>query len=260
MDTATQAHTEAPAHIKLFWKPGCSSCLRTKEFLVKQKIEFESVNAQDNPAALEELRALGARGLPVISLGKRFTLCQSFPDVLKFLDLKIRLGDPLPPAELFKRVDIVLTAAARYTRQFPAAQLKELFRNRNRTQGALAFHIFRVVEMGMGAAQGKGMTVEGFNDQPPPEWSGNDIADWGLKIRDQALAWWNAQTDRELKYTVPTYYGQRELHDVLERMTWHAAQHTRQLILMLESGGTKADRPLTADDLRGLPVPDEVWG
>ncbi len=47
---------------------------------------------------------------------------------------------------------------------------------------------------------------------------------------------------------------------MLDRTTWHAAQHTRQLILMLESGGTPADRPLTAEDLRGLPVPDEVWG
>ena len=79
-------------------------------------------------------------------------------------------------------------------------------------------------------------------------------------MRDRALAWWNAQPDRELKYRVSTYYGQRDVHDVLERMTWHAAQHTRQLILMLESGGTPADRPLTAEDLRGLPVPDAVWG
>lgn len=254
------ASPQAPARVKLFWKPGCSSCLRTKEFLVKQGIEFESVNAQDNPAALEELRALGARGLPVISLGPRFTLCQSFPDVLKFLDLKLRLQDPLPPAELFAKLDIILSAAARYTRQFPADQLKQTFRDRNRTQGALAFHVFRVVEMGIDAAQHRGMDVEGFNDQPPAQWTGDDIADWGLKVRDRALAWWNEQTERELKYRVPTYYGQRELHDVLERMTWHAAQHTRQLILMLDSAGIKADRPLTAEDLSGLPLPDEVWG
>lgn len=251
---------KAPARIKLFWKPGCSSCLRTKEFLIKQGIEFESVNAQDNPTALAELRELGARGLPVISLGPRFTLCQSFGDVLKFLDLKVRLSDPLPPPQLFEKLDLILNAAARYTRQFSEAQLKQVFRDRNRTQGALAFHIFRVVEMGIDAAEHKGMNVEGFNDQPPPEWTGNDVADWGLKVRDRALAWWNAQSDHELKYTVPTYYGQRPLHDVLDRMTWHAAQHTRQLILMLESGGTKADKPLTAEDLRGLPVPDEVWG
>ena len=78
------ATAAAPAGIKLFWKPGCSSCLRTKEFLVKQGIGFESVNAEGNPAALAELKALGARGLPVISLGNRFTLCQSFGQVLKF--------------------------------------------------------------------------------------------------------------------------------------------------------------------------------
>ncbi len=50
------------------------------------------------------------------------------------------------------------------------------------------------------------------------------------------------------------------VHDMLERTVWHAAQHTRQLALMLEMGGTKPDRPLTAQDLSGLPVPDEVWG
>jgi glutaredoxin len=251
---------QAPARIKLFWKPGCSSCLRTKEFLVKQGVEFESVNAQAVPGAMEELRALGARGLPVITLGNKFTLCQSFGDVLKFLDLKVRLGDPLPPQQLFDRLGVVLATAARITRQFPPEQLKETFRDRPRTKGALAFHIFRVVEMGIDAAEGKGMNVEGFNDVPPAEWSGEDIVGWGLRIRDRALAWWKAQTDRELKYKVSTYYGHRELHDVLERMVWHAAQHTRQLALMLEDGGTKPDRPLGAEELRGLPVPDEVWG
>src|SRR3954469_25389611 len=97
-----------PARIKLYWKPGCSSCLRTKEFLTKQGIEFESVNALAVPGALDELKRLGARGLPVITLGDKFTLCQSFKDVLAFLDLKIRLGDPLPPDQLFAKLDTIL--------------------------------------------------------------------------------------------------------------------------------------------------------
>jgi len=41
---------------------------------------------------------------------------------------------------------------------------------------------------------------------------------------------------------------------------WHSAQHTRQLAMMLESHGIVPDRPLTAADLAGLPVPDDVWG
>ena len=49
------------------------------------------------------------------------------------------------------------------------------------------------------------------------------------------------------------------MHDVLERTAWHAAQHTRQLALILDTYGIVPIDPLTAADLEGLPVPDEVW-
>lgn len=257
MDRADQA----AARIKVFWQPGCSSCLRTKEFLTKQGIEFESINVHNNPAGMAELAALGARSVPVVALGGKYTLCQSFNDVIKFLDLKTKLMDPLPPAQLVAKLELVLNAAARYTRQFTEAQLREVFRNRNRTPGGTAFHVFRVAEMGLQAAQGIELKFEGFNDLPPPEWTAGDIAGWGEQVRDRVLAWWKEQErkDPTLAFSVPTYYGQRAMHDVLERTTWHAAQHTRQVMLMLESHGHAPNGPLTAADLAGLPVPDEVW-
>jgi glutaredoxin len=250
---------ESPARIKVFWQPGCSSCLRTKEFLTKQGIEFESINVHNNPAGMAELAALGARSVPVVALNGRYTLCQSFNDVVKFLDLKTKLMAPLPPEQLVAKLNLVLNAAARYTLQFNEGQLREVFRDRDRTPAGTAFHVFRVAEMGLEAAQGIELKFEGFNDIPPADWAGADIAGWGLQVCERILGWWSQQTDRELNYTVPTYYGQRPLSDVLERTTWHAAQHTRQLVMMLESHGTEADRPLSADDLAGLPVPDEVW-
>jgi glutaredoxin len=252
---------EAPARIKVFWQPGCSSCLRTKEFLTKQGIDFESINVHNNPAGMAELTALGARSVPVVALGGKYTLCQSFNDVIKFLDLKTKLMDPLPPAQLVAKLDIVLSACARYARQFTEPQLREEFRNRNRTPAGTAFHVFRVAEMGLQAAQGTKLEFEGFNDVPPDSWTGADIAGWGLQVRERILAWWKLQEaqDATLDFAVPTYYGQRPMHDVLERTTWHAAQHTRQVMLMLESHGTAPNQPLTAQDLAGLPVPDEVW-
>lgn len=255
MDTAVMA----PARIQVFWQPGCSSCLRTKEFLTKQGIEFESINVHNNPAGMAELAALGARSVPVVALAGRYTLCQSFDDVIKFLDLKTKLMDPLPPAQLVAKLDVVLNACARYTRQFTGLQLREEFRNRSRTPGGTAFHVFRVAEMGLEAAQGVKLEFESFNDVPPEEWTAGNIADWGLQVRDRILRWWNEQNDPALDFSVPTYYGQRPMHDVLERTAWHAAQHTRQVMLMLESHGTAPDGPLTAADLAGLPVPDEVW-
>ncbi|MGF6769893.1 glutaredoxin [Paraburkholderia sp. GAS199] len=253
MQTATHAK------IKVFWQPGCSSCLRTKEFLTKQGIEFESIDVHNDPAGAEQLAALGARSVPVVSLGSKYTFCQSINDVIKFLDLKTKVMEPLAPAELVNRLELVLESNARYTLQFNGAAFREPFRNRNRTPAGLTFHVFRVAEMGIEAAQQIELRFEGFDDAPPADWGPEEIAAWGETIRARLRAWWAAETDKTLAYDVPTYYGRRPMHEVLERTAWHSAQHTRQVMLMLESEGVKVDRPLTAEDLAGLPVPDEVW-
>jgi glutaredoxin len=247
------------ARVQVFWQPGCSSCLRTKEFLAKQGVEFESIDVHNDPDGMARLTALGARSVPVVALGGRFTFCQSMNDVVKFLDLKTKLMDPLPPAQLVARLDLVMTSAARYLRQFTDTQLREVFRDRNRTPAGLGFHVFRVAEMGIEAAQQIDLRFEGFNDQPPADWNGDAIARWGEAVQVRLGQWWAGETERSLAYTVPTYYGRRPMHEVLERTAWHAAQHTRQIMLMLESHGTAPDRPLSMDDLAGLPLPDEVW-
>jgi len=58
---------------------------------------------------------------------------------------------------------------------------------------------------------------------------------------------------------VNTFTGPQPLRDFLERQTWHSAQHTRQLAAVLERYGIKADKPLTADELSGLPLPSGLW-
>ncbi len=251
--------TATSARIKVYWQPGCTSCLRTKEFLTNQGIEFESIDVHNDPAGMAELHALGARSVPVVALGGRFTLAQSIRDVVKFLDLTTKVMEPLPPAQLVAKLDLVLHSAARYTRQFSEEQLRAVFRNRNRTTGAIAFHIFRVAEMGREAARQIELRFESFDDLPPPQWQGEDIVRFGESVRERVLEWWNGERDKTLTYTVPTYYGVRSMHDVLERTAWHAAQHTRQLMLILETHGIAPQKPLTAHDLAGLPLPDEVW-
>ena len=257
------SHTATPsARIKVFWQPGCTSCLRTKEFLTKQGIEFESINVHNNPAGMAELQALGARSVPVVALAGRYTLCQSFGDVIKFLDLKTKLMDPLSPQQLVDKITMVLDALARFTPQFNETQLREVFRDRDRTAGNTAFHAVRVAEMGLQAAQGIELRYEGFFEVAPADWTANDIVRWALDVRDQYQSWWQTQQQQDplVNFKVPTYYGQRPMHDVLERTAWHAAQHSRQVMLMLESHGIAPDHALTMQDFEGLPVPDEAWG
>lgn len=251
--------TAIHARIKVFWQPGCSSCLRTKEFLTKQGIEFESIDVHNDPAGREQLEALGARSVPVVALGSKYTFCQSINDVIKFLDLKTKIMTPLSPAELVSRLELVLESNARYARQFSGPAFREPFRNRNRTPAGLTFHVFRVAEMGIEAAQQIELRFEGFDEVPPADWGPEEIASWGETVKTRLGEWWAGETERSLAYDVPTYYGRRPMHEVLERTAWHSAQHTRQVMLMLESEGVRVDRPLTAEDLAGLPLPDEVW-
>lgn len=247
-----------PTRIKLFWQPGCSSCLRTKEFLSRHGIDYDSINVHADNTGIAQLQALGARSVPVVALGSKFTLCQSFDDVIRFLGLNVELSEPLSPEQLVAKLDLVLTAAARYTLQFPTHKFREFFRDRKRSAADTAFHVFRVAEMGLLAAQQTELLFEGFDDLPPSDWSAQDIAHWGLQVRDRIRTWW-VDADRSLQFTVPTYYGRHTMHNVMERTTWHAAHHTRQLVLMLEVYGVTPDTPLTAEDLKGLPVPEKVW-
>ena len=256
---AGAGRAQPPARIKVFWQPGCTSCLRVKEFLAAQGVEFESIDVHNDENGLAQLTELGARSVPVVALGGRYTLAQSLNDVIKFLDLKTRAMDMLAPEDLVARLDLVLSTASRLTGQLSEEQLRMVFRNRNRTVAALVFHIVRVAELGLQAAQQIELRFESFDDLPPDGWQRDDLVRWAGVMRQQLDTWWHSESDKALTYEVPTYYGRRPMHEVLERTAWHAAQHTRQLALILESDGIKPDRPLSAADLAGLPVPEQVW-
>jgi hypothetical protein len=49
------------------------------------------------------------------------------------------------------------------------------------------------------------------------------------------------------------------MHQLLERSTWHSAQHVRQLIAVLERFGIEPAGRLIAADFAGLPLPEGLW-
>jgi glutaredoxin len=247
--------------VRVFWQPGCTSCLRTKEFLTRAGVDYESINVHGNETAMEELRKLGARSVPVVSRGDKFVFAQAIGDVIGFLGLNVTPQETLSPEALMRKLDLVLTSAARYVRQIPAAELQKPFRNRNRPIRALAFHVFRIVEGFLESMQdGKELTYDRImRDEAPANLTPEDLARYGEGVLQRAKAWWAAHPDKSCAQQTPTYFGEHPLHIVLERTVWHPAQHTRQLMLVLESLGIAPDRPLSAADLAGLPLPEKAW-
>ena len=77
--------------LTVYWQPGCTSCLRTKEFLREHGVEFESVNVREDPQAMERLAALGARSVPVVARGDAFVYGQDLATVARFAGIEAGL-------------------------------------------------------------------------------------------------------------------------------------------------------------------------
>ncbi|MGE4111723.1 MAG: DinB family protein [Burkholderiales bacterium] len=170
-------------------------------------------------------------------------------------------ADRLSPEQLYRKYELVFTAAQRFARQFPAERFRErVIPHREREIRTLCYHVFRIGESFLETWDGAEYSVKIADNEPPDEMlSGDDIARYGATVWQRYEAWWRGLDDRSLSRVLKTYYGDTVAHQVFERVTWHSAQHCRQLVAVLERMGIAADRPLTPADLAGLPLPERLW-
>lgn len=206
------------------------------------------------------MRLLGARSVPVVARGNRFIYSQSLADVRDFLGMPPEQEEALTAEQLAQRIDLILAAAVRYTRQMPDRVLDSPFRNSWAPPRGLAHHVFRIAEAFLEATDNrKPLTYElimlGTYDVVP----GDDVASYGDGIRERFKAWWERNRNADLSRAILTYYGEQSLFATLERTTWHSAQQTRQLMVVLKANEIEADGPLTSEDLHGLPLPERAW-
>ena len=210
---------------------------------------------------LDELQRLGARSVPVVSRGNRFVFAQVIRDVVEFLGLDERTTPVLSPGELHVRDDHVLATAIRLVRQIPDHRLETQLPNRPRSWRMLMHHIFQIPTAFLDMEEfGGSLTRERLGVRPPPEMhTSAAIADFGGGVRIRLNRWWQRVKDEDFAGPVPTYFGETSRHEMFERTVWHSAQHTRQIASLLEQAGITPDRPLTGEDIRGLPLTDRIW-
>ena len=207
--------------------------------------------------------SLGAQSAPVLSKDGQFIFCQNMEDVAEFVGLQGSGHSPLPPKALFDKWIIVLRASQRYVRQIPNARLTErAIENRDRSIRLLSHHIFRIGEAFLETAL-EDVEYRTNNANVPPA-DGScltevEIAAYGDGIIERIENWWAQLEDKSCRQPVRTFYGTPPMHQLLERSTWHSAQHARQMIAVLERLGIEPDDRLTAEDLAGLPLPEGIW-
>lgn len=250
------------APLKVYWQPGCSSCLKTKEFLLANGVEFESINVLENEKGFQELDALGVRLVPIVARGKDWANGAVFRDVARVAGFEWGGHEMLAPEDMVERINGILSAAHRFTGQIAEDKLDTMLPGRPRSYRQLAYHIFQIPEVFLNRVElDAPYTYEALIGKLPPEIkTKDDLLNYGAGVQSRLNSWWET-AGRETDFSQPgkVYYGDVTLLEVLERTGWHSGQHTRQLMLVLEKLGTAPAQPLTDADFAGLPMPKNVW-
>jgi hypothetical protein len=209
------------------------------------------------------LLELGVQTVPVLAKGRQYIFCQNLEDVAEFVGLQGTGHTPLPPEVLMTKWTAVLRAARRYIRQMPREKLMEnVIDNRARSIRLMGHHIFRIGEAFLECAIDGVEYWAQLANVPPQEGTcntGDEIATYGAAVIERLENWWRGLANKSCRQPVKTFYGAPPMHQLFERSVWHSAQHTRQLIAVLERFGIEPDRRLTAEDLNGLPLPEGLW-
>ena len=217
----------------------------------------------NDPGGRERLRALGARGLPVLARGSEFVFGQRLEDVARFIGMTDYRTETLAPDVLIGKWVAILRSGQRIMQQFPQHCLEErVHEARDQSIRHMGYHALRIGDAFLATAvDGVEDWVKVSMEMPPASWTGMaEVAKYGDGVIERLQQWWAAQSDPSCAREVKTNTGVQSLREFLERQTWHSAQHIRQLAWRLERMGIAPDRPPSAQELAGLPIPQAVWG
>ncbi len=247
---------ERPA-ISVYWRDGCSSCLRLKAFVENQGLAYESVNVSQEPERQREVVAAGVRGIPVVRRGDKFLYALYLDDVPAFLGVTSEI-ERLSKPELLARWLQVLERAQAIAHGFDEDELAQrAVPTKDRALRDLCQHVFQIPDAFLKSV-GEALVVEHEHTH-----AFSDIA-----TREQLLVAVDAAVDRCRRWIddggaaaipnrLPTSHGPQGSLGVLERTVWHTAHHSRQLDVIAVSRGREYGIPPSL--YSGLPMPKGIW-
>jgi glutaredoxin len=252
--------TIAPAQpIEVYWVPGCSSCLRMKEFVERTGFAFESINLAEAPERMAKLDRIGVSA-PAVAVGERGVQGLDLVGIADLIGYDYDAPEMLSPAALKTAYDVVIAALGRFTGQLDDAQLDYRSPDNDRSIRFLVAHAASIMRYFVDAYDQESFDNSG---RPPVDLSTTgtreELLAFTAQTADQLAAWWETYGfDDPFDRVLSTSWGHRTLQEVFERAVWHTAQHTRQLMDWMTTIEVAPTEPLTAADLAGLPLPERL--
>jgi hypothetical protein len=221
-------------------------------------VSYDGVDLEAEPSRMADLERLGIPVFPATIIGDRFVHGWNPKALAELVGVQYMEGQRLTPEELWRRLDRVLAANQSAVLAVPRAQLETKAPDRDRSLRELAFHVFRLSAAFADCREQRQFPEAWLLEGPPAEMQdGAAIAGYGQRVRDRLRAF--CATPGWCDGRVNTYYGEQTAHELMERTTWHAAQHVRQVYWFLDRLGITVGEGLSERDLQGLPIPVAVW-
>jgi glutaredoxin 3 len=234
-----------------------------KEYLSTRGVEFDAIDVQADPEALDMLAALGVRAIPVIRRGDDVVVGMSLAAVDDFLGIdRSVVEDEPPPQELAKRMSRVMMLAIEYGSLLPPSEHETCIPGRDRTYLGLVAHVVghvgRFVRL-TEAPEDDYSDVAIFEPlgQPPAAATFEELAALARELDTELVSWSASSPD----LTVPTrtFFGEQTLGWLMLSTTYSVVQHTRQLRAVLEMLAIEPAREIDPTDLVGLRIPTGIW-
>jgi glutaredoxin len=276
MSTATD-------QITVYWIPGCGNCTRLKGYLRDRGVEFVAVNVQDDMGAVEGMKNAGIATVPVVRMGDRYVPGFDLSIVDELLGLpseaaaRVLLID-----ELVERSAQLLEAAGRFALQIPQGNYHDATPTMDKftkafftkddgspytphgTYKSLVDHVAGHGERFKHLA----LATDGIHDaklghgfgEPEGTTPMAEVVKLMNLTAQFIREWLDENPNCDISRLVNIGYGtDQTIQHFLQREVNSLAQHSRQLMEILERLGIQPDAPVGTDVYEGLLMPSGVW-
>ncbi|MBO0691866.1 MAG: hypothetical protein J2P58_03120 [Acidimicrobiaceae bacterium] len=247
--------------LEIFWMPGCSSCLRMKEFVQRLGIAHHAIDVTAAPEEAQRLAALGL-GVPAAVRGTVGVPGVDLVAVARLAGVGYEPPEVLKPAELHRRYGEITTVTAGLIARLGPDALEYKSPDRDRTMRYLALHASTIMR-GFVDAEETNVFTDGY-EFISPELAESATVEQIRAVLDETRAvfeqWWeHVGFDDPFDRILESQWGTWTLHEALERAVWHTTQHTRQLEHFVLDELKLASSPRLSDELlAGLPLPQGI--
>jgi glutaredoxin/uncharacterized damage-inducible protein DinB len=232
----------------------------TKEMLASWGVEFDAINVAGNKELQDEVVRLGAPRVPLVEYNGKVVHGWNPAGYAKLLGIEYSGVPALTPEQLSQRLDAILARAQEWIRATPADKLTLEGPGRKRELRQLTFHMFRLSAAFVDSMEKDGLEEQWLQETIPADMTtGAAIAAFGDTTRAKVRGWFAAHGGTAWQEPVWTYYGDQSAHELLERTTWHAGQHFRQIHGLLSGAGVIPAAALDPALLAKLPMPKALW-